>query len=96
MFFDDKQTNKQTYGRTQTLNPSLRIGAPGKNDNNVGLLRTVKKYGYKKNTANNKIGMGLVMSHTYNLSHAYLSHTPHFKAPYISGLIEGDRVARYR
>ena len=25
----------------------------------------------------NKIGMGLVMSHTYNLSHAYLSHTPH-------------------
>ena len=21
--------------------------------------------------------MGLVMSHTYNLSHAYLSHTPH-------------------
>ena len=62
----------------------------------VGLLRTVKKYGYKKNTANNKIGMGLVMSHTYNLSHAYLSHTPHFKAPYISGLIEGDRVARYR
>ena len=58
------------------------------NDNNVGLLRTVKKYGYKKNTANNKIGMGLVMSHTYNLSHAYLSHTPHtVKAPYISGLI---------
>ena len=41
------------------------------------MLRTVKKYGYKKNTANNKIGMGLVMSHTYNLSHAYLSHTPH-------------------
>ena len=40
--------------------------------------------------------MGLVMSHTYNLSHAYLSHTPHCKAPYISGLIEGDRVARYR
>ena len=37
--------------------------------------------------------MGLVMSHTYNLSHAYLSHTPHCKAPYISGLIEGDRVA---
>ena len=69
-----------------------------KNDNNVGLLRTVKKYGYKKNTANNKIGMGLVMSHTYNLSHAYLSHTPHCKAPYISGLIniEGNRVARYR
>ena len=33
------------------------------------------------------------MSHTYNLSHAYLSHTPHCKAPYISGLIEGDRVA---
>ena len=57
------------------------------------MLRTVKKYGYKKNTANNKIGMGLVMSHTYNLSHAYLSHTPHCKAPYISGLIEGDRVA---
>ena len=48
-----------------------------KNDNNVGLLRTVKKYGYKKNRANNKIGMGLVISHTYNLSHAYLSHTPH-------------------
>ena len=24
--------------------------------------------------------MGLVMSHTYNLSHAYLSHTPHCKA----------------
>ena len=21
--------------------------------------------------------MGLVISHTYNLSHAYLSHTPH-------------------
>ena len=58
-----------------------------KNDNNVGLLRTVKKYGYKKNTANNKIGMGLVMSHIYNLSHVYLSHTPHCKAPYISGLI---------
>ena len=37
--------------------------------------------------------MGLVMSHTYNLSHAYLSYTPHCKAPYISGLIEGDRVA---
>ena len=37
--------------------------------------------------------MGLVMSHTYNLSHAYLSHTPHCKAPYISGLIKGDRVA---
>ena len=67
-----------------------------KNDNNVGLLRTVKKYGYKKNTANNKIGMGLVISHTYNLSHAYLSHSPHCKAPYISGLIEDDRVARYR
>ena len=50
------------------------------------MLRTVKKYGYK-NTANNKIGMGLVISHTYNLSHAYLSHTPHCKAPYISGLI---------
>ena len=31
--------------------------------------------------------MGLVMSHTYNLSHAYLSHTPHCRAPYISGLI---------
>ena len=31
--------------------------------------------------------MGLVMSHTYNLSHAYLSHNPHCKAPYISGLI---------
>ena len=29
-----------------------------KNYNNVGLLRTVKKYGYKKNTANNKIEMG--------------------------------------
>ena len=40
--------------------------------------------------------MGLVMSHTYNLSHAYLSHTPHCKAPYISGLIEDVRVARYR
>ena len=66
-----------------------------KNDNNVGLLRTVKKYGYK-NTANNKKGMGLVMSHTYNLSHAYLSHTPHCKALYISGLIEGDRVAIYK
>ena len=37
--------------------------------------------------------MGLVMSHTYNLGHAYMSHTPHCKAPYISGLIEGDRVA---
>ena len=33
------------------------------------------------------VGMGLVTSHTYNLSHAYLSHTPHCKAPYISGLI---------
>ena len=52
-----------------------------KNDNNVGLLRTVKKYGYKKNTANNKIGMGLVMSHTYNLSHAYLNHTHTVKHP---------------
>ena len=31
--------------------------------------------------------MGLVISHTYNLSHAYLSHTPHCKAPYVSGLI---------
>ena len=29
--------------------------------------------------------MGLVMSHTYNLSHVYLSHTPHCIAPYISG-----------
>ena len=49
-----------------------------KNDSDVGLLRTVKNmYGYKKNRANNKIGMGLVISHTYNLSHAYLSHTPH-------------------
>ena len=26
-----------------------------KNDNNVGLLRTVKGFGYKKNAANNKI-----------------------------------------
>ena len=50
----------------------------------------------EEHIANNKIGMGLVISHTYNLSHAYLSHTPHCKAPYISGLIEGDRVARYR
>ena len=24
--------------------------------------------------------MGLVMSHTYNLSHAYLRHTPHCKS----------------
>ena len=36
--------------------------------------------------------MGLVTSHTYNLSHAYLSHTPHCKAPYISGFVEGNRV----
>ena len=35
-----------------------------------------------KNTANNKIGMGLpVMSHTYNLSHAYMSHTHTVKHP---------------
>ena len=42
------------------------------------------------------VGMGLVASHTYNLSHAYLSHTPHCKAPYISGLVEGNRVVASR
>ena len=36
--------------------------------------------------------MGLVTSHTYNISHAYLSHTPHCKTPYISGFVEGSRV----
>ena len=29
----------------------------------------------------NKIGIGLVMSHTYNLSHAYFSHTHTVKHP---------------
>ena len=58
------------------------------------MLRTVKKYGYKKNTANNKIGMGLVMSHTYNLSHAYLSHTPHtVKHPTSVALSIGIHIA---
>ena len=55
---------------TGALNTDLLIQVSknifNKNDNNVGLVRTVKKYGYKKNTANNKIGMGLVMSHTYH------------------------------
>ena len=70
-----------------TSNPSSNLYVQvsknifNKNDNNVGLLRTVKKYGYKKNTANNKIGMGLVISHTYNLSHTYLSHTHTVKRP---------------
>ena len=42
-----------------------------------------------RSTANNKIGMGLVMSHTYNLSHACLSHTHTVKHPtkMLSGLI---------
>ena len=36
--------------------------------------------------------MGLVTSHTYNISHAYLSHTPHCKAPYISGSLICVRI----
>ena len=48
--------------------------------------------------SSNKIGMGLVMSHTYNLSHACLSHTHTVKHPTSVALlhIEGNRVARYR
>ena len=34
------------------------------------------------------VGMGLV-SHTVQ---SYLSHSPHCKVPYISGLVEGVRV----
>ena len=42
MFFDDKQT----YGRTQTLNPSLalRIGAPGNYLSFLGTLRVVNVF----------------------------------------------------
>ena len=38
--------------------------------------------------------MGLVMSHTYNLSHAYLSHTPHtVKHPTSVALSIGIHIA---
>ena len=43
-----------------------------KNDNNVGLLRTVKKVWIQEEHR---------MSHTYNLSHACLSHTHTVKHP---------------
>ena len=43
----------------------------------------------------NKIGMGLVISHTYNLSHAYLSHTPHtVKHPTSVALSIGIHIAQ--
>ena len=38
--------------------------------------------------------MGLVMSHTYNLSHTYLSHTPHtVKHPTSVALSIGIHIA---
>ena len=45
------------------------------------------KYDVTLYYCNGAFPIPLLDGHTYNLSHAYLSHTPHCKAPYISGLI---------
>ena len=64
-----------------------------KNDNNVGLLRTVKKYGYKKNTVNNNNRDGL--SHEPHLQSKLRLFEPHPTHAMLDRNVDSDVVMHY-